>query len=93
MVRKLDVWKEKLIGYVETHVTWSRPYTLQIEMAEGEDVNIAHRKNFVLNNDFEDILNTLGDSKEIWNNFDEDSEWVSNTKVIYSYICFFDHLF
>ena len=62
-------------------------------MTEGEDVNIAYRKNFVLNNDFEDILNTLGDSKEIWNNFEEDSEWVSNTKVIYSYICFFDHLF
>ena len=56
---------------------------------EGEDVNIAHRKYFVLN---EDILDTLGDSKEIGNNFEEDSKSVINPKVTY-YACFFDHLF
>ena len=58
-------------------------------MVEGEDVNIAHRKYFVLN---EDILDTLGDSKEIGNNFEEDSKSVINPKVTY-YACFFDHLF
>ena len=61
-------------------------------MVEGEDINIAHRKYFVLNDDFEDILDTIGDSKEIGNDFEEDSESVSNTKVIY-YACVFDHLF
>ena len=63
-------------------------------MVEGEDINIAHRKYFVLN-DFEDILDIIGDSKEIGNDFEEDSESVSNTKVMY-YACFFsffDHLF
>ena len=61
-------------------------------MVEGEDVNIAHRKYFVLNDDLEDILDTLGDSKEIGNNFEEDSKSVINTKVTY-YACSFDHLF
>ena len=87
MVRKLDVWNEKFIDYVKTYVTWSRPCTLQVELVEGEDINIAHRKYFVLNDDFEDILDTIWDSKEIGNDFEEDSESVSNTKVIY-YACF-----
>ena len=82
----------EFIDYVETHFTWSWPYILQIEMAEGKDVNIAHRKYFVLNDDFEDILDTLGDSKEIGNDFEEDSELVTNTKVT-CYPHFFDHLF
>ena len=82
----------EFIDYVETHFTWSWPYTLQIEMAESKEVNIAHRKYFVLNDDFEDILDTLGDSKEIGNRFEENSESVTNTKVTY-YAYFFDHLF
>ena len=69
-----------------------RDRILQIEMAEGKDVTIAHRKYSVLNDDFEDILDTLGDSKEIGNNFEEDSKSVINTKATY-YACFFDHLF
>ena len=93
MVRKLNVWNEKFIDYVETHVTWSRPCILQIEMAEGEDENITHRKYFVLNDNFEDILDTLGNSKEIGNDFEEDSGSVSNTKVIYYAYLFFNHLF
>ena len=82
----------EFVDYVETLFTRSWPYTLQIEMAESKDVNIAHRKHFVLNDDFEDILDTLGDSKEIGNDFEEDSESVTNTKVTY-YAYFFDHLF
>ena len=62
-------------------------------MAEGEDENITHRKYFVLNDNFEDILDTLGNSKEIGNDFEEDSESVSNTKVIYYAYLFFNHLF
>ena len=62
-------------------------------MAEDIDVNIADRKYLVLNYDFEDILDTLGDRKETENDFEEVSELVSNTKVIY-YACFpFDQLF
>ena len=64
-------------------------------MVEGEDINIAHRKYFVLNDDFEDILDIIEDNKEIGNDFEEASESVSNTKVMY-YAClfsFFDHLF
>ena len=48
-------------------------------MVEGKNVNIAQRKYFVLNDDFEDILDTLGDSKEIGNDIEEDYERVSNT--------------
>ena len=77
IARKLDVWNDK------THVTWPRPCTLQIELAEGEAVKIAHREYFVLNDDFEDILDTLGDNKEIENDFEEVSESVSNTEVIF----------
>ena len=91
MVRTFYAWNKKFIDYVENHVTWSRPCTLQIEIAEGEDVNIAHRKYFVLNDHFEDNLDTLGDRKEIRNDFEGDSESVSNTKVI-CYACVFDHL-
>ena len=62
---------------------------MQIEIVEGEDVNIAHRKDFPLNDDFEDILDTFGDSKEIGNDYEEDSESVSNTKVTYcAYVSF-----
>ena len=50
---------------------------MQEETTEAEDVNIAHRRYFVLNDDFEDILDTLGDSKEIENDFEEDSESVT----------------
>ena len=61
-------------------------------MVEGKNVSIAHRKYFVLNDDFEDILDALGDSKEIGNDIEEDYQGVSNTKVIY--LCmFFYHLF
>ena len=61
---------------------------MQIEIVEGEDGNIAHRKDFPLN-DFEDILDTFGDSKEIGNDCEEDSESVSNTKVTYyAYVSF-----
>ena len=56
-------------------------------MVEGKNVNIAHRKCFVLNDDFEDILDALGDSKEIGNDIEEDYQGVSNTKVIY--LCMF----
>ena len=63
---------------------------MQEETTEAEDVNIAHRRYFVLNDDFEDILDTLGDSKEIGNDFEEYSESVSNTKLIcYAYVFFF----
>ena len=58
-------------------------------MVEGKNVNIVHRKYFVLNDDFEDILDTLGDSKEIGNDIEEDYEGVSNTKVIYLCMFFF----
>ena len=93
MVRKLDLWNKKFIDYVETHVLWPQPWTLQTKMAEDIDVNIADRKYLVLNDDFEDILDTLGDRKETGNDFEEVSELVSNTKVIY-YACFlFDQLF
>ena len=34
---------------------------MQIELAEGKDVNIVHTENFVLNYYFEDILHTVGD--------------------------------
>ena len=62
---------------------------MQEETTEAEDVNIAHRRYFVLNDDFEDILDTLGDSKEIGNDFEEYSESVSNTKLIcYAYVFF-----
>ena len=37
---------------------------------------------------FEDTLDTLGDNTEIENDFEEGSESVSNTPVIY-YTCFF----
>ena len=61
-------------------------------MAKGKYVNIAHTKCFVLNQDFEDILNTLENNKEVEYDF-EVSESISTTKVIY-YTCFlFDHLF
>ena len=56
-------------------------------MVEGKNVNIAHRKYFVLNDDFEDILDALGDSKQIGNDIEEDYQGVSNTKVIY--LCMF----
>ena len=56
-------------------------------MAEGEDINIAQTEYFVLNDDFKDILDTLGDNKEIENDFDKGSESEINTKVIY-YTCF-----
>ena len=56
---------------------------------EGEDGNIAHRKDFPLNDDFEDILDTFGDSEEIGNDYEEDSESVSNTKdTYYAYVSF-----
>ena len=56
---------------------------------EGEDGNIAHKKDFPLNDAFEDILDTFGDSKEIGNDCEEDSESVSNTKVTYyAYVSF-----
>ena len=81
------------IYYVETHVLWLQPCPLQTKMAEDIDVNIADRKYLVLNYGFEDILDTLGDRKETENDFEEVSELVSNTKVIY-YACFlFDQLF
>ena len=81
------------IYYVETHVLWPQPCTLQTKMAEDIDINIADRKYLVLNDDFEDIWDTLGDRKETGNNFEEVSESLSNTKVIY-YACFlFDQLF
>ena len=38
------------------------------------------------------FIDTLGDSKEIGNRFEENSESVTNTKVTY-YAYFFDHLF
>ena len=46
-----------------------------------------------VNDDFEDILDTLEDKKEIEKDFEEVSESVSNTKII-CYACFlFHHLF
>ena len=62
-------------------------------MAEDIDINIADRKYLVLNDDFEDIWDTLGDRKETGNNFEEVSESLSNTKVIYYACFFFDQLF
>ena len=56
-------------------------------MMKCEDVNTAHRKYFALNDDFEGSLDTLGDSREIGNDFEQDSESVRNTKIIY-YVCF-----
>ena len=47
----------------------------------------------VLNDHFEDILDTLGDSKEIGNDSEDDSESVSNTKVTYYACLFFYYLF
>ena len=52
-----------------------------------------HTEYFVLNDDFEDILDTFGDNKEIENDFEEVSESVSNAKVIYYTRFLFDHLF
>ena len=57
-------------------------------MVEGKNVNIVHRKYFVLNDDFEDILDTLGDSKEIGNDIEEDYEGEVTLKL-YIYACFF----
>ena len=56
-------------------------------MAEGEDINIAQTEYFVLNDDFKDISDTLGDNKEIENDFEEVSESEIKIKVIY-YTCF-----
>ena len=62
-------------------------------MAKGKYVNIAHTEFFVLNQDFEDILNTLEDNKEVEYDFEEVSESISITKVIYNTCFLFGHLF
>ena len=41
------------------------------KVTEGEHVNIAHTGYFLLNDDFEHMLDTLGDNKETENEFEE----------------------
>ena len=71
------MYETRNLSIMLKHMSRHRDRILQIEMAKGKDVTIAHRKYSVLNDDFEDILDTLGDSKEIENDFEEDSESVT----------------
>ena len=65
----------------------TRNLSVMLKLKVGEDVNVAHTEYFVLKYGLQDILDILGENKETENDFEEISESISNTKIIY-YTCF-----
>ena len=59
-------------------------------MVQDNDLDIAHTKHFVLNDDFEIILDNLENNEVIENDLDEVSESVNN---IYCTCFLFNYMF